>query len=100
MIEPEQAVAEILIVEDEAAHAEGMEEGLSRMGHHCTIAGDGVTGIARLHSKHFDIIVTDLMLGPGPDGLAVLDEAVKHSPGTKVILVTAHSLFLMPLSAW
>jgi len=29
----EQAAADILIVEDEVAHAEAIEEGLSRLGH-------------------------------------------------------------------
>ncbi len=86
-----KAVAEILIVEDEPAHAEAIEEGLSRMGHSCDVANDGAEGIARLKSRHFDIIVTDLVLGGEEDGLAVLNAAMEHSPGTKVILITAHS---------
>jgi len=89
--EPDKAIAEILIVEDEAAHAEAMEEGLSRLGHRCTVVGDGGTAIARLAARPFDIIVTDLMLGPGEDGLDVLVAARKKSPASKVILITAHS---------
>jgi len=91
MTDPTEAIAEILIVEDEVAHAEAMSEGLSRMGHRCTAVHDGAAGIARLRSQPFDIIVTDLMLGNGPDGLAVLAAAREHAPGAKVILVTAHS---------
>ena len=87
----EQAVADILIVEDEQAHAEAVQEGLSRLGHRCTVAADGAKGIARIRSRRFDIIVTDLFLGGPEDGLAVLEAANKHSPGTKVILITAHS---------
>ncbi|MCE5328406.1 MAG: sigma-54 dependent transcriptional regulator [Planctomycetaceae bacterium] len=83
--------ANILIVEDEEAHAEAMQEGLERLGHTCTIANDGATAIAKLGNRTFDIIVTDLMLGEGPDGLAVLDAANKTSPHSKVILITAHS---------
>jgi len=91
-MEPEvQPVADILIVEDEQAHAEAVEEGLSRLGHRCTIAPDGAKGIAQIRSKHFDIIVTDLFLGGPEDGIAVLEAAEKESPGTKVILITAHS---------
>ena len=41
----ETVVADILIVEDEEAHAEAIEEGLSRLGHRCDIANDGATGI-------------------------------------------------------
>ena len=83
--------ANILIVEDEEAHAEAIEEGLGRLGHKCTVVHDGATAIARLSSQSFDIIVTDLMLGGPQDGLAVLASARETSPATKVILVTAHS---------
>jgi len=84
-------IAEILIVEDEVAHAEAISEGLSRMGHHCTIVHDGDAAVASLAARLFDIVVTDLMLGPGPDGLAVLETAKDKAPAAKVILITAHS---------
>ena len=84
-------VAEILIVEDEAAHAEAIKEGLSRLGHRCTVVHDGATAEAMLGERAFDIVVTDLVLGNGPDGLAVLAAATKKAPGAKVILITAHS---------
>jgi len=87
----DKAIADILIVEDEAAHAEAVEEGLSRLGHHCTVAADGAEGIAQLASRHFDIVVTDLRLGGPQDGLAVLAAANEHAPDAKVILITAHS---------
>ena len=87
----ERAVADILIVEDEEAHAEAIQEGLSRLGHRCVVVNDGAAAIARLASQSLDIVITDLMLGDGPDGLAVLNAAHAGSPGTKVILITAHS---------
>ena len=73
------------------AHAEAISEGLSRLGHRCTAVHEGTAAIALLGERYFDILVTDLVLGDGPDGLAVLDAAGKKSPGTKVILITAHS---------
>ncbi|MBS3734331.1 MAG: sigma-54-dependent Fis family transcriptional regulator [Phycisphaerae bacterium] len=87
----DNAAASVLIVEDEHAHAEAMQEGLQRQGHECAVVHDGAAGIARLQAEHFDIIVTDLVLGSEEDGLAVLGAARKRSPDTKVILVTAHS---------
>ncbi len=86
-----QPVAEILIVEDEVAHAEALSEGLSRIGHRCTVVHDGADAITKLNQAAFDIIITDLMLGPGPDGLAVLDAAREIAPAAKTILITAHS---------
>ena len=91
MKEQEKTAAEVLVVEDEVSHAEAIEEGLSRMGHRCTVAHDGSTAIAMLSHRPFDIIVTDLMLGDGPNGLDVQHAAQRKAPGAKVILVTAHS---------
>ena len=91
MDDEDKAAVDILIVEDEEAHAEAVKEGLSRLGHRCAVVHDGEAGMAALAEHAYDIIVTDLILGAGPDGLAVLDAAARHSPGTKVILITAHS---------
>ena len=88
---PAGTTAEILIVEDEPAHAEAIQEGLSRLGHRCTVTPDGRQAIDELNRRSFDIVVTDLQLGAGPDGLAVLAAALQKIPGAKVILITAHS---------
>ncbi len=82
--------ADILIVEDDPGHAEAMQEGLSRVGHRCTVAQDGESAIASIAKDSYDVIVTDLMLGPGPDGLAVQAAANEHQPSAKVIVVTAN----------
>ena len=88
MAEP-QVAANILIVEDEEAHAEAMDEGLSRFGHTCTVVYDGAAAVAKLSTMPFDIIVTDLRLGGTIDGLGVQQAAVEHAPAAKVIVVTA-----------
>ncbi len=91
MTDEQPASVDILIVEDEEAHAEAIEEGLSRLGHSCSVAHDGETAEQMLASRQVDIVVTDLMLGGKIDGLGVLELAKKHTPAAKVILVTAHS---------
>jgi DNA-binding NtrC family response regulator len=88
---PKNATAEILIVEDEVPHAEVIEEGLTRMGHRCAVVHDGQAAVDRMKSRLFDIIITDLMLGPNDSGMDVLNAAIEHSPASKVILITAHS---------
>ena len=88
---PAEKTAEILIVEDEPAHAEAIQEGLSRLGYHCTVTPDGQQAVDELSRRPFDIVVTDLQLGAGPDGLDVLAAASQKIPGAKVILITAHS---------
>jgi len=91
MSNPQTATADILIVEDEVPHAEVVEEGLARIGHRCTVVYDGQSAVDRMRGKLFDIIITDLMLGPDDSGMDVLLAANKHSPASKVILITAHS---------
>ncbi len=85
------ATADILIVEDERAHAEAIEEGLARTGHNCTVVNDGQSALAKLASQRFDIIITDFMLGGDVDGMGVLEAAVEQAPHAKVIFITAHS---------
>jgi DNA-binding NtrC family response regulator len=86
------AAADILIVDDEVAHAEAIQEGLSRLGHRCTVVHDLSAAVARIQAQHFDILVTDLVLDEEREGgLGVLAAAREKSPGTKVILITAHS---------
>ncbi|MFW6133654.1 MAG: sigma-54-dependent transcriptional regulator, partial [Planctomycetota bacterium] len=89
--EVDNPAARVMIVEDEEAHADAMQEGLERRGHHCQVVHDGAAAIARLQAEDFDIVVTDLVLGGAEDGLDVLQTARKHAPDAKVILVTAHS---------
>ncbi len=83
--------ADILVVDDEAPHAEAVAEGLARLKHNVQIVHSGDDAITRLKAEHFDVIVTDLVMGDERAGLAVLAAARKHSPGTEVILVTGHS---------
>ena len=83
--------ADILVVDDEQAHAEVIAEGLSRLGHATTTVHSGEAAISRIRAQHFDVIVTDLFLGGAADGLAVLTTSRQDSPGTEVILITAHS---------
>ena len=87
----EQTKADILIVEDEIGHAEAIEEGLTRIGHNCTVVHNGEAAVEKIASQSFDIVVTDLMLGGDIDGLGVLHTACEKLPGAKVILITAHS---------
>ena len=91
MTETENFRAEILVVDDEPVHAEAVADGLAKLKHNCRVVHSGAEAISRLKAQHFDVIVTDLVLGGEYDGLAVLDAARKDSPGTEVILITAHS---------
>jgi len=69
------ATRHILLVEDEAPLREVVAEQLTERGFHVEQAASGDEAIDRLASFAFDIVITDLRLGSGADGTAVLDEA-------------------------
>src|SRR3984957_10319604 len=81
----------ILIVDDEREHTNVMSEALSRQGHKCEVAYNLAEAQAKLNKRHYDVIVTDLMMDGRPDGLEVLKESKLITPPPPVILVTAHA---------
>jgi len=58
----EKLAAQVLIVEDEAEHAEVMSEALRRPGHVCTVVGGVAEAMEELRLGSFDVIVTDLRM--------------------------------------
>ena len=82
--------AQILVVDDEVAHAEVMAESLRRLGHVCTIVHNLPTALDELKHGQFDLIITDLVMDAEDDGLKVLATARETQPQAETILVTAH----------
>ncbi len=97
--------AQVLIVEDEADHADVMADALRKPGHVCTIVTGVTQAIEELRGGVFDVIVTDLRMptsagesfedravaGDGADaGLVVLAAAASLQPSAETIMVTAH----------
>ncbi|HZZ42676.1 MAG TPA: sigma-54 dependent transcriptional regulator [Tepidisphaeraceae bacterium] len=82
----------ILIVDDEQDHAQVMCEALQRIGHRCDVTYNLAEAQARMHKKHYDVIVTDLMMEGKKEGIDVLHAALEQqTPPPPVILVTAHA---------
>jgi two-component system response regulator HydG len=82
--------ANVLVVDDEEDHAQVMCEALTRQGHKCDVTYNLAEASAKLDRKHYDVIVTDLMMDGRKDGLEVLAASKHQNPPPPVILVTAH----------
>ena len=80
----------ILIVDDEAAYAETVQDALERVGYHCAVANSGKAGLRHIEADDFDVILTDLRLGD-LDGLEVLRRAKQEQPDAEVVVITGHS---------
>ena len=80
----------VLIVDDDASHAEAVGESLERVGCECTIADSGKRGVELIESENYDIVITDLRM-ENVDGLAVLRKTKEELPEAEVIVLTGHS---------
>jgi DNA-binding NtrC family response regulator len=82
----------VLVVDDEEIVRESLQAWLSRDGYHVETASDGQSAIARLGGPlPWSILLVDLKMPGGPDGLAVLEEAKKREPGAAVVVMTAYA---------
>ena len=87
-------MARILIVEDEANLARGIQFNLELEGYEVEWIGDGADALTRLTAAGqatLDLVILDIML-PGIDGLAVADGMRKAGNFVPILMLTAKSL--------
>ncbi len=85
----ESAPIRVLIVDNEAPHAQAVAESLERVGYECTVATSGPQGLKRIDQDAFDIVITDLVMNE-VDGLQILAHTKEKLSDAEVILVTGH----------
>jgi DNA-binding NtrC family response regulator len=83
-------MARILIVDDEVKLGRVLVEMLEGGGHDVAHAESGAAALERIAAGNLDVVVTDLRM-PDIDGMTVLREVHRLSPGTDVVLMTAHA---------
>jgi two-component system response regulator HydG len=80
----------VLVVDDDAALAETIADGLCRRGYSAVPVVSSQDASRRLHEEQVDALVTDLRM-PHTDGLGLLAVSKRTSPSRPVILMTAFS---------
>src|ERR1700729_4481475 len=83
-------MSRVLVVEDEAHLAQGLQFNLEAEGYVAEVVGDGEAATDRLLEKKesFDAIVLDIML-PGKDGFKVVSELRAARNYVPVLMLTA-----------
>ena len=81
-------MSRILVVEDNANLAFGLQTSLELEGHEVEVAGDGVAGLRRARESDPALVVLDLML-PGLDGYRVLKALRDEECAVPVLILTA-----------
>ena len=86
-------MARILIVEDEASLAKGIQFNFEIEGYEAAVATDGAEALKRLTARGpggegFDLVILDVML-PGMDGYAVMERLREAGDFTPILMLTA-----------
>ncbi len=81
--------AHILIVDDDAAIRESMDEFIGMAGFRSSTAASAEDALDILDHDYFDVVITDIML-PGMDGLELTDR-IKKKHEIDVIVMTGYS---------
>ena len=81
----------ILFVDDDPVTRKLMEKKLQIEEYETTIAINGVEAVDLISKYRFDVILTDLMMPGGVDGIGVLQATKEKFPQTEVVLITAYA---------
>ena len=92
--------AQILVVDDEAEHADTMAEALRRIGHVCTIVTSAADAEEELKYGNFDVVITDLSMEAEDSGMKVLKCTHEYQPDAEAIMVTAHGDIATAKAFW
>ena len=79
----------VLVVDDDPVTLLLLDKKVRKAGYEVETAKDGVEAVALLSKRHYDVVLTDLMMPGGVDGIGVLEAAREKSSRTEVILITA-----------
>jgi two-component system chemotaxis response regulator CheY len=78
----------ILVVDDQASLRNLIAVFLSKLGHSCVTAIDGVDALEKMKGNKIDAVVTDIKM-PNMDGITLTGEISTQYPGLPVMIMTA-----------
>jgi DNA-binding NtrC family response regulator len=82
---------EVLVLDDERIVGKRLKPALSKLDCEVEVFENPRLALQRLAQKNFDIVVTDIRMDE-IDGIQVLEETLKKSPRTKVIMITGYAM--------
>lgn len=83
------AMAKILVVDDELNMRLVLSAMLKKEGYSVSTASDGIEALEIIQKDPVDVIVTDLKM-PRLDGMGLLEKVTDRYPSLPVIIITAH----------
>ena len=80
----------ILIVDDDPVTRALLTKRLTSAEYDVETAENGIEAVRMIAKGYYDVVLTDLMMPGGVDGIGVLETAKENNLKTEVILITAH----------
>lgn len=79
----------VLIVDDVEMVTKFIVSLLSRYGHHCETAKDGLEALEKIKKNAVGVVITDIVM-PHMDGITLTRELVRRSPNLPIMIMTGH----------
>ena len=80
----------ILIVDDDHELRETIKEVMEQENFQATTAQNADEALALVQNNYFDLIILDMVM-PGTDGMNAIPLFRRHSPGSRIVAITAFS---------
>jgi two-component system KDP operon response regulator KdpE len=80
-----------LIVDDEQAIRDALGRKLHREGFEVVLAGDGLEGLRAFHAEHPDLVILDIVMPGGMDGLTIC-QRIREIADTPVMMLSAQAV--------
>jgi CheY-like chemotaxis protein len=81
----------ILVVDDEEEQREITVSLLDELGYKTASAASGEEAVAYVAKHAVDLIILDMIMDPGIDGLETYRRILKHNPGQKALIASGYS---------
>ena len=92
---------QVLIVDDDPDYVEGIQSTLAKAGYSVDVAYNPKTGFEALESKKYDLLLLDIMMGRGAEGVMMArkinkDPALREIPVLIITGIREQMAFLFP----
>ena len=85
--ERQEVSAGVLVVDDDPAIRDLLQEGLKDSGYACAIASDGIEALECLKEREYPLVLSDIDM-PRMDGVKLLQALQERHPDTEVVMIT------------
>jgi two-component system response regulator (stage 0 sporulation protein F) len=89
----------ILVVDDEENICALYKEELEDMGYEVTTAHDGVSALAALEERHFDLVTLDMRM-KGMDGIETLRKMKERNSSLPIVISSAYEGYKNDFGSW